>query len=41
MIGGLQGENRDLNKKISEEKKSNRVGRKYLGLHRWISQVET
>ena len=40
MIGGLQGENRDLHK-ISEDKKSKRVGRKYMGLHRWISQVET
>ena len=30
MIGGLQGENGDLNKKISEEKKSKKVGRKYL-----------
>ena len=40
MIGGLQGENRDLNKKYMK-KKSNRVGHKYLGLHRWISQVET
>ena len=40
MIGGLQGENMDLNKKYLK-KKSNRVGRKYLGLHRWISQVET
>ena len=40
MIGGLQGENRDLNNKYLK-KKSNRVGRKYLGSHRWISQVET
>ena len=40
MISGLRGENRDLNKKYLK-KKSNRVGRKYLGLHRWISQVET
>ena len=40
MIGGLQGENRDLYKKHMN-KKSNRVVRKYIGLHRWISQVET
>ena len=39
MIGGLQGENRDLYKKHMN-KKSNRVVRKYMGLHRWISQVE-
>ena len=40
MIGGLQGENRDLNNKYLK-KKSNRVGRKYLGSNRWILQVET
>ena len=39
MISGLQGENRDSNKKYLK-KKSNRVSRKYLGLHSWISQVE-
>ena len=36
MISGLQGENKDLNKKYLK-KKSNRVGHKYLGLHTWIS----
>ena len=40
MTDGLQGENRDLNKKYLK-KKSKRVGRKYLGAHRWISQVGT
>ena len=39
MIGGLQGENGDLNIKYLK-KKSKSVGRKYLGLHRWILQVE-
>ena len=37
MIGGLQGENGDLNNKYLK-KKSKRVGRKYLEAHRWISQ---
>ena len=36
MIGGLQGENGDLNNKYLN-KKSKRVGRKYLGVLRWIS----
>ena len=40
MIGGLQGENRDLNNKYLK-KKSKRVGRKYLGAHKWIFQVGT
>ena len=40
MIARLQGENRDLNNKYLK-KKSKRVGHKYLGAHRWISQVET
>ena len=35
MIGGLQGENGDLNNKYLK-KKSKRVGRKYLGALRWI-----
>ena len=39
MIGGLQGENRYLNHKYLK-KKSIRVGRKYLGVHRWILQVQ-
>ena len=38
MIGGLQGENGDLNNKYLK-KKSKRVGRKYLEALRWISQV--
>ena len=40
MIGGLQGENEDLNNKY-QKKKSKRVGRKYLEALRWISQVES
>ena len=32
MIGGLQGENRDLNNKYLK-KKYKRFGRKYLGVH--------
>ena len=40
MIGGLQGANKDLNNKYLK-KKSKRVGSKYLGAHRWISQVGT
>ena len=40
MIGGLQGENGDLNNKYLK-KKSKRVGRKYLGALRWISQHAT
>ena len=40
MIGGLQGENGDLNNKYVK-KKSKRVGRKYLGVHKWISQLAT
>ena len=40
MIGGLQGENGDLNNKYLK-KKSKRVGRKYLESHRWISQHAT
>ena len=38
MIGGLQGENGDLNNKYLEIK-SKRVGRKYLEALRWISQA--
>ena len=38
MIGGLQGENRDLNNKYMK-KKSKRVGRKYLEALRWILQA--
>ena len=38
MIGGLQGENEDLNNKYLK-KKSKRVGRKYLEALRWISQA--
>ena len=38
MIGGLQGENGDLHNKYLK-KKSKRVGRKYLGTLRWISQA--
>ena len=37
MIGGLQGENGDLNNKYLK-KKSKRFGRKYLEALRWISQ---
>ena len=40
MIGGLQGENGDLNNKYLK-KKSKRVCRKYLGALRWISQLAT
>ena len=40
MIGGLQGENGDLNNKYLK-KKSKRVGRKYLGALRWSSQHAT
>ena len=40
MIGGLQGENGDLNNKYLK-KKSKRVGRKYLEALRWISQHAT
>ena len=40
MIGGLQGENGDLNNKYLK-KKSKRVGSKYLGALRWISQHAT
>ena len=40
MIGGLQGENRDLNNKYLK-KKSKRVGRKYLEVLRWILQHAT
>ena len=40
MIGGLQGENGDLNNKYLK-KKSKRVGCKYLGAHRWILQLAT
>ena len=40
MIGGLQGENEDLNNKYLK-KKSKRVDRKYLGALRWISQHAT
>ena len=40
MISGLQGENGDLNIKYLK-KKSKRVGRKYLGALRWISQHAT
>ena len=39
MIGGLQGENGDLNNKYLKKKKSKRVGGKYLGAHRWILQL--
>ena len=38
MIGGLQGENGDLNNKYLK-KKSKRVGHKYLEALRWISQA--
>ena len=40
MIGGLQGENGDLNKKYLK-KKSKRVSRKYLEALTWISQHAT
>ena len=40
MIGGLQGENGDLNNKYLK-KKSKRVGCKYLEALRWISQHAT
>ena len=40
MIGGLQGENRDLNNKYLK-KKSKRVSRKYLGALRRILQHAT
>ena len=40
MIGGLQGENGDLNNKYLK-KKSKRVGRKYLEALRWITQHST
>ena len=40
MIGGLQGENGDLNNKYLK-KKSKRVGRKYLEAHGWIWQHVT
>ena len=40
MIGGLQGENGDLNNKYLK-KKSKRVGRKYLEALRWILQHST
>ena len=40
MIGGLQGENGDLNNKYLK-KKSKRVGSKYLGALRWISKHAT
>ena len=40
MIGGLQGENGDLNNKYLK-KKSKRVGHKYLEALRWISQHAT
>ena len=38
MIGGLQGENGDLNNKYLDII-SKRVGRKYLEALRWISQA--
>ena len=38
MIGGLQGENGDLNNKYLK-KKSKRVSRKYLETLRWTSQA--
>ena len=38
MIGGLQGENGDLNNKYLK-KKSKRVSRKYLEALRWILQA--
>ena len=38
MIGGLQGENEDLNNKYLK-KKSKRVGCKYLEALKWISQA--
>ena len=40
MIGGLQGENGDLNNKYLK-KKSKRVGRKYLEALKWIFQHAT
>ena len=40
MIGGLQGENGDLNNKYLK-KKSKRVSHKYLRELRWISQLAT
>ena len=40
MIGGLQGENGDLNNKYLKNK-SKRVGRKYLEALRWILQHTT
>ena len=39
MIGGLQGENGDLNNKYLKKKKSKRVGHKYLEALRRISQA--
>ena len=39
MIGGLQGENGDLNNKYLKKKKSKSVGCKYLEALRRISQV--
>ena len=39
MIGGLEGENRDLNIKYLKKKKSKSVGRKYLEALRRISQA--
>ena len=40
MIGGLQGENEDLNNKY-QKKKSKRVGHKYLEALMWILQHAT
>ena len=40
MIGGLQGENGNLNNKYLK-KKSKRVGHKYLEVLKWISQHAT
>ena len=40
MIGGLQGENEDLNNKYLK-KKSKKVGHKYLEALKWISQHAT
>ena len=39
MIGGLQGENGDLNNKYLKKKKSKSDGRKYLEALRRISQA--
>ena len=39
MIGGLQGENGDLDIKYLKKKKSKNVGRKYLEALRRISQA--